>query len=614
MPNFRKSKLISLLKKLSKAEITALKKDLKANGQKQNPALTLFFEEVCKYYPDFNNKELTSGHIFKKAYPDKIFNYGQFSKLRSAMTVRVKKYMAEQEAENTTGKIPDIHKTKLMGLLRQFSKEDFKNLLKFLQSPYLNKHKMLSKFLEAIFKYYPLFPEKNLSSEKIFKRLYPGEAFNYNKFRWLLNQLIGCIEDYLALEELKKEKALKSRLTLKGLSRIGKYQQFRIASESKIKALEAKGEAMGLSDYKSILETYHDLLIHPQTVQRNAFATAYTHAVMDNLDYFYFFSKVTYSLLLLSRVDNPKKHRILLLKRAISLGKKSKLHNNILFKLYTLAVELLQTGEAANYKRLKVALFDVNDTEIPREGKQICVAILSNFASGKQSAGNALYLKELFDLYEFRDRHHLFLSEDSISGNVFTNVVVGAAASEEFKWTRYFMKKYTPHIREGERNDAVNLSKAFLSFYQENYDRTLKQLAVVSEAVIFIKLRVRSLTIRALYEISVSDDSFEGLVKNKLQAFTTLLEGDIRIDKDRKDAYTNFADCCMDILKLKSKIKKLERNYKGRRSVMKAFLLKELQAGQEAIRRKMEKMKRLKFRIWLQDKVDGLEDWLRGKK
>jgi len=183
------------------------------------------------------------------------------------MTVRVKKYMAEQEDQNTIINIPDIHKTKLMGLLEQFSKEDFKKFLKFLESPYLNKHKMLPKFLDEIFKYYPLFSQKSFTSEKIFKRLYPGEAFNYNKFRWLLNQLIGCIEDYLAFEELKKEKALKSRLTHRGLSRIGRYQQFRIASESKVNAIETKGEAMGLDDYKSILETYHDLLLHPQTVQ-----------------------------------------------------------------------------------------------------------------------------------------------------------------------------------------------------------------------------------------------------------------------------------------------------------------------------------------------------------
>ena len=72
---------------------------------------------------------------------------------------------------------------------------------------------------------------------KIFEKLYPGETYVYDRFRWLMNDLINRIEDYFAHEELRKETALKTRFSKKGLARNGYYRGARSASENQIKEI-----------------------------------------------------------------------------------------------------------------------------------------------------------------------------------------------------------------------------------------------------------------------------------------------------------------------------------------------------------------------------------------
>ena len=180
------------------------------------------------------------------------------------------------------------------------------------------------------------------------------------------------------------------------------------------------------------------------------------------------------------------------------------------------------------------------------------VTVLVNFTIAKINKGNASYLPKLFELNKFRDHNGLFLKEAYISAHTFTNVAINTAACREFAWANYFLKKYATAIHEDLRKDALNLSCAFIHFYQQSYDDVLRSLVTISDNSLYTAIRVRSLYIRAYYELSLTEVPYTEITINEINNLKTFLRKN-EVREDRKEAYLNFCKICMDIINLKSK-------------------------------------------------------------
>ncbi|MEP7145643.1 MAG: hypothetical protein ABI792_01400, partial [bacterium] len=68
--------------------------------------------------------------------------------------------------------------TKLIQTLKTFSKEDAKNFEKFIASPYFNKGRNYIPLLNELKKFSPSFDNENLTSEYLYKKIYPSRKFN----------------------------------------------------------------------------------------------------------------------------------------------------------------------------------------------------------------------------------------------------------------------------------------------------------------------------------------------------------------------------------------------------------------------------------------------------
>jgi len=471
----------------------------------------------------------------------------------------------------------DFNQSKLVALVKQLSPEDLKNMVRFLKSPYHNSNKRLGPFFQLICRHYPDFDNKHFTSEKIHKKTYPDRPFNLGIFQGLKADLTRKIQAYLAFEELRQDQQLKKNLSYRGHGRRNGYHIFRNATEQRVKEIEKKGNKLNLRDTQNLLNAYHHLFFHPQTDQEKDIASTYINNGMDCLDCFYFFSKVIYGAELLSQSKIKKQHyEIKLLDKAIHLGQQTHLRNNILFNLYVLAIELLKTEEETIFNKLKLHLFQ-NGEHIPVEGKMMSITVLINFAIAQINQGNAPYLQELFELNKFRDQANLFLKEDTISAHSFTNVIVNAAACGAFSWAAYFSEKYTLFIHKDIREDTLNLSNAFIDFHKQSYDKVLKSLVTIRNNNMYTNIRVRSLYIRAYYELSLKEIPYTEIAIKEVNNLKVFLRKN-EIHKDKKEAYLNFCKICLAMLNSKPK---------------------------KSIRQMIHKMKQLRFRIWLQNKISS---------
>lgn len=95
----KQSKLIKLLKGLTKEELLRFSKFVKSPFYNTNPTLVHFFEELKTAYPHFTASRIEKERIYKKLYPGKPFNYQMMSKLRLQLSDLVRDYLVVLENE-----------------------------------------------------------------------------------------------------------------------------------------------------------------------------------------------------------------------------------------------------------------------------------------------------------------------------------------------------------------------------------------------------------------------------------------------------------------------------------------------------------------------------------
>jgi hypothetical protein len=96
--------------------------------------------------------------------------------------------------------------SKLINILKTFSKEEMKLFEKFVASPYFNNGKNCAPLLKRLQKFYPDFDDEKLTNENIYKKLYPRKNFN-KQVIWNLNSAMEKMaEEFIAQLGMRNDK------------------------------------------------------------------------------------------------------------------------------------------------------------------------------------------------------------------------------------------------------------------------------------------------------------------------------------------------------------------------------------------------------------------------
>ena len=119
---------------------------------------------------------------------------------------------------------------KLFDVLRIFNKKDFKLFGEFVNSPYFNKSIRVTDLYNILVKFYPIFMNRNLTIEKLFEGIYPGENFDYHKINNVISDLYQLSEKFIIQRQMEKDDDQKILALITGLSSINKLYSKNIIS------------------------------------------------------------------------------------------------------------------------------------------------------------------------------------------------------------------------------------------------------------------------------------------------------------------------------------------------------------------------------------------------
>lgn len=422
-----------------------------------------------------------------------------------------------------------MQKTKLITLLNTFSKQEMKDFEKLISSPYFSKGRNLKPLFNVLKKYYPKFENRNLDQEKIFQKLNPGKEYEKKKsgriLKVLVSELTTLLEKFLAFEEIQKE--------------CGGYYMYKFLSHAFFdKKLFGFSQKVILKNTKRIQKSQSDSQFFAEMVAMNdelgelliTMDNQKENPVNDQKTLLYLYGYMTCRLLYL--VNNyatnvqlsyhPNPVSIRLLEMGVNSFDPEIFENEcyddglgtkqmILTTYFVIKCQLNSGGE----ENLKTAIeiYKRNFQNFRRSVKWGFFATILNICSIRLSVFGKVYSTLGSDLIDFAvdngliDQHEGFpMSPPAFLS--FLHLKLHVLKHENLKT---FIDTTLEKIDPEHRKLLLEYSYAWLSFKNNNYEKTLEYLSRFTHHETAVKDIAAQLRIASLYSLGYIEETIYNL-------------------------------------------------------------------------------------------------------
>lgn len=398
-----------------------------------------------------------------------------------------------------------MEKSRLIQILRTFSKKEVRDLRKWLQSPSHNQRDDVLALCESLVENDRLEKDDALDKEEVFSSVYPGMPYDDAQMRQVMHFLLKAVEEFLIYEEWNED-PVKARITLARVYRrrqLGKLFQRTIDSAKEFQEKQPLRNLSFLENtYLLEQEQYNYLSGLKRTVPLNL------QEVSDALDINFISTKLRQACLMLAHQTVFKvEYKIGLLGKVLDFVEQEGHLDIPAIAIYYYSYKALKERDSEpHFQQLKQVLHQYEDMFPESEIRDIYLLAI-NYCIGRMNAGVKQYVRETFDLYKRGLEKKILLQDGYVSRFTFRNVVTNGTLLEEFEWTEHFINDFQQYLEEQYRESIVHYSMAKLYFEKKDYDRAMPLLHQVEYDDILMTLNARTMLMKMYYEL----DEFNAL-------------------------------------------------------------------------------------------------------
>lgn len=465
--------------------------------------------------------------------------------------------------------------SKLIDLLRHLSKREFNRLELFFASPYFNRREELVRLLNHLKKYAPNFDHKDLSKQKSYAAVHPGEPYSEKKMGYYLSFSVQLVEEFLAAEIYNKRSVYKQTLLLDQYNDWGMESAFhKVLKNAK---RDHKKKDLRDADFyfdQFILENSENRFfdkqnqhLYDESVQRAA----------NHLDTYYLSEKLRFCCEMVNRQK--------LVERTYDL----RFMDEILDYLdnqdteqvppvaiyHTILKGLLDEEDETHFTTLKKLYNKYYSLFSDYEAKEMYLYII-NYCVRKINGDNPNYYKELFDIYKFVLDHNILLENNVISPWSYANIVTVGVRNYQFKWTYKFIQEYKSKLEKKVRANAYAYNLAYWHFNNGDFSKAQEMLTKVKFEGLIYNLNSRVLLMRIYYELQEEEPLF-----SLAESFRKYVKRNSILAASRREPYLNFIKFTTKLARAskdnKTRLQELEKVVKdGLDAVNKPWILEKI--------------------------------------
>ncbi len=464
--------------------------------------------------------------------------------------------------------------SKLVQLLRTFSKEEFKSFGKFIRSPYFYKDKSVINLYGALKQYYPDFNDKCLTKTFLFEKMYPEKKYSDSQMKYLMSEMFSMGKRFLAYRNLEKDsfelnirmlKELNSRNTASVFeSHLGKFKAniegYQIRNEEYFHQMYRIEELV--SEFYSYKDRFSSKIEHNKIIENiinNFFVSLLNsyYVISNNVPQYY----LKIDLNLVSYIENY-------------INKNKDMVNPVVYIYYCIFM-LSYSNEEIYYLKL-LDLKSKYLHALDDDGKHRIFEALGNYCIERYQKEGIKYYREAFNIIKDEINSGVRFNRKEFSVIFFTNKVEIASKVKEFKWAYEFIDKYMDRLNNQNRTDVVNFCYAIIEFERKNYLASMDFLTSINLHHPLLRFRIRNYTMLNYYELNYLESAY-----SLIDSFKHMLEKEKKIEISRKKRYKAFIDFYRKLLIMKSGSKDFEKemlkkNIEKNSVFMKQWLLEKI--------------------------------------
>ncbi len=373
---------------------------------------------------------------------------------------------------------------KLIDILKKFDGEEILLLKQFVLSPYFVKQQSVIEFATIVLTEFPSFESLDLDDQALYKLLYPGKKYKRTTIFKLMNQMIACINQFLTIENFRKDYEDQGPRLLEELRKKGIGSEFqRVSSKLNDEFETGKKDQehyYHLMRFENELDTYYNLskehVGYSQYLQKKANA----------LDTFFISSKLRIVCDMVNRKNILSyDYEISMLDVILDYVESdiNRFENHSAVSIYyRILLTLTKPAIEENYFKL-IELLDRASNDFTREELKEMYIYAKNYCIKQLNSGRVDYESHLFNLYCKLIETGLIYDNHIISQWDYKNIISTSLRLSEFQWTENFIQYNKEKLHPDFREVAYNYNLASLLYEKKDFPGALRTLNLFNDAM-----------------------------------------------------------------------------------------------------------------------------------
>ncbi len=408
--------------------------------------------------------------------------------------------------------------SKLMELLGIFSKNELREIHKFLRSPYHNQREDVVKLFEYLSSNCSL-EGGNILKTLVFTSIFPGQAYDEKQLRYIMSFLFQLLKKYLTLKEIESQPLQFQLFTVKALRKRNVQRVFDLEWQATKKALSTQ-QYKNQDLHFQLYQLHNEQLL--DAIGKSRSSTPGFSELSKELTYYFIANTLHQSCLGLSfqNIGNTQTNPELL-DEVLDYIRANDLSEVPAVQIYYHCHQMLVGNEPVkNFQLLRNDILMFGDYFPKTELKDLNVIAL-NFCIRKVNEGNNDFKTEAFELYKAGLKKGVFIDDNQLSRFTYKNIVASGLGLNEFEWVRNFIEEYKPFLAKKYRESAYCFNLALYHFKKEDYASAMSLLQKVGTDDVLNNMNARRMLLRIYYDLNENEalhsllDSFQTYIYRK---------------------------------------------------------------------------------------------------
>lgn len=359
----------------------------------------------------------------------------------------------------------------------------------------------LTHLFKILIKAYPNF--EKLEKEKLHERLFSKETFNTKKITDLFSDLTLLLEEFLAIEYIRKNKSQLHSIKSMTYYNRGDFYNFNRHADKALMTWTDQDNIYGAHEKLLLCQHIH---YYPYAEKSNQHKMSLTK-VNELTDEVYILSKLRYfceiqtgKTIYAQKIESTFSDEIFLMAKQIR-------HKYPLIDFYLDLIYLYKSDAMeAEFVKVRDSFYRLFKLLNPFEAS-IIITILSNFCGLQYYLKKEPYLVYKYELYKFGLSHQLYSLYGYLKHTTFMNIVITAAGVEDYDFIEVFLRLNSQKLKVLYRSKCKQLGQAYKHFAKGEYFEANQKVIFLEEKSIFFSLRARFLALRCNFEFLIEDDN-----------------------------------------------------------------------------------------------------------